>query len=78
MKSDAVIMNEAMKALNAALNPVEVEKFLVLINREKVDYVQWRENLWQGETLESLSEKAQRHFQNKKSGHEKKFPCLLG
>ena len=42
-----------------------------LINREKVDYVQWRENLWQGETLESLSEKAQRHFQNKKSGHEK-------
>ena len=62
MKSALVIMNEAMKALNAALNPVKVEKFLVLINREKVDYVQWRE---------SLSEKAQRHFQNKKSGHEK-------
>ena len=65
MKSDAVIMNEAMKALNAALNPVEVEKFLVLINREKVDYVQWRENLWQGETLESLSEKAQHHYNSK-------------
>jgi len=71
MKSDLVIMNEAMKALNAALNPVEAEKFLALINREKFDYVQWRENLWQGETLESLSEKAQRHYQNKKSGHEK-------
>jgi len=42
-----------------------------LIHREKLDYVQWRKNLWQGETLESLSEKAQRHFQNKKSGHEK-------
>jgi len=42
-----------------------------LIDREKFDYVQWRENLWQGEILESLSEKAQRHFQNKKSGHEK-------
>jgi|GEM_PF-3091799 len=40
-----------------------------LIHREKVDYVQWRE---------SLSEKAQRHFQNKKSGHEKKIPCLSG
>ncbi len=71
MKSDLVIMNEAMKALNAALNPVEAEKFLALINREKFDYVQWRENLWQGETLESLSEKAQRHYQNKKQSHEK-------
>lgn len=42
-----------------------------LINREKLDYVQWRENLWQGETLESLSEKAQCHYQNKKQSHEK-------
>lgn len=71
MKSDTVIMNEAMKALKTALSPVEIEKFLVLINREKADYVQWRENLWQGETLESLSEKAQRHYENKQDCHEK-------
>ncbi|MEZ5672067.1 MAG: hypothetical protein R3E08_06630 [Thiotrichaceae bacterium] len=42
MKSDAVIMNEAMRALNAILNPVEVEKFIILINREKADYMRWR------------------------------------
>lgn len=62
MKSDTLIMSEAMQALHAKLTPVEVEKFIVLLNREKFDYTKWRENLWQDETLESLSAKAQQHY----------------
>jgi hypothetical protein len=45
---------------------VEVEKFIVMLNREKFDYTRWRENLWQGETLESLSAKAQQHYNRQK------------
>ena len=62
MRTDTVIMSEAMQALHAALTPVEVEKFIVMLNREKFDYTRWRENLWQNETLESLSAKAQQHY----------------
>ena len=64
MKPDTLIINEAMSALNAVLNPVEIEKFITLINREKFDYTVWRENLWKNETLESLSHKAQTFYEN--------------
>jgi len=64
MKPDTLIINEAMSALNAVLNPVEIEKFITLINREKFDYTVWRENLWKNETLESLSQKAQLFYEN--------------
>jgi len=46
MKTDSVIMSEAMQALHTALTPVEVEKFVVMLNRDKFDYTRWRENLW--------------------------------
>jgi hypothetical protein len=65
-KSDATIMSEAMQALHSRLSPVEVEKFVVMLNREKFDYTQWRENLWQDETLESLSAKAQQFYRHEK------------
>jgi hypothetical protein len=67
MKTDSVIMSEAMQALHTALTPVEVEKFVVMLNRDKFDYTRWRENLWQNETLESLSDKAQAYYQSRVS-----------
>jgi hypothetical protein len=67
MKSDAIILNEAMAALGTRLNPVEIEKFIVLVNRNGFDYQQWRTRLWQEETLESLSRKAQTYYENKPS-----------
>jgi hypothetical protein len=66
MKTDTVIMSEAMRALHTALTPVEVERFIGILNREKFDYTRWRENLWQNETLESLSSKAQAHYARRK------------
>lgn len=67
MKSDAIILNEAMAALGARLNPVEIEKFIVLVNRNGFDYQKWRTHLWQEETLESLSRKAQTYYENKRA-----------
>ncbi len=64
MKTDTLIIQEAMKALHATLTPVEIERFIVMLNREQFDYTQWRENLWQDETLESLSCKAQAYYEN--------------
>jgi hypothetical protein len=31
----------------------------MLIKRDKFDYTQWQKNLWQNETVDSLSAKAQ-------------------
>jgi len=64
MKPDTLIMNEAMNVLHTVLNPVEIEKFITLINREKFDYTIWREHLWTEETLESLSQKVQLFYEN--------------
>ena len=66
MKSDNVIIDEGMKALSNKLNLVEVEKFIVLFKREGFDYTIWREKLWEGETVRTLSEKAQKYFNQKK------------
>jgi len=65
MKSDAIILNEAMAALGTRLNPVEIEKFIIMVNRNGFDYQQWRTHLWQEETLESLSSKAQQYYESK-------------
>ena len=65
MKSDAVIIHEAMEALSIKLNPVEIEKFIMIVNREGFDYTQWRKHLWLEETLESLSSKAQKYYEDK-------------
>jgi hypothetical protein len=37
------------------------------LNRDKFDYTHWRENLWQNETLESLSDMAQAYYQSRTS-----------
>lgn len=58
MRTDKVIKQEGFRALRERLDPVEVEKFLVLINREKFDYTKWRKNLFENMSIEELAEKA--------------------
>jgi hypothetical protein len=43
-----------MAALQQKLGIVEAEKFISIINREKIDYTRWRENLWPDKTLEEV------------------------
>ena len=35
---------------------VEAEKFISIINREKLDYTKWRQNLFEGMTLDEINE----------------------
>ena len=61
MRTDKEIKQEGFLALKQRLNPVEVERFLVLINREKFDYTKWRKNLFEDMTIEELAEKADKY-----------------
>lgn len=58
MRSDAIIKQEGFNALKEKLGPVEMERFIVLINREKFDYTKWRKSLFEGMTVEKLADAA--------------------
>lgn len=58
MKPDFEVRMDGMKALVHALGPVEAERFITLLNREKLDYTEWRKQQWLDETVASLAEKA--------------------
>jgi hypothetical protein len=45
-----------------------MERFISLVKRGNFDYTEWQRNLWQNETIESLTEKAQKNWE-KKYGH---------
>ena len=47
MSADSVIRHEGFKAIFSKLNPVEAERFLVIVNREGADYTKWRKYLWE-------------------------------
>lgn len=40
------------------LAPVEAERFIALINRERLDYTEWRKTQWENETVATLAERA--------------------
>ena len=67
MRTDAQIKLEGFQALAQKLDPVEVERFIVMINREKFDYTKWRENLFEGMTIEEISAAAEK-YSNEKYG----------
>ena len=58
MKTDAEIRSEGIRLLASGLGIVEAERFIVLMNRDRFDYTQWRKDQWQGETVKSLAEQA--------------------
>ena len=45
MRTDTEIEEEGMAALKGALEPVEVEKFFLLLRRETFDYKEWQRSL---------------------------------
>lgn len=60
MRTDTEIRHEGVAMLIKTLGPVEAERFIALINRERLDYTEWRKNQWLDETVASLAEKAKR------------------
>ena len=58
MKSDTAIKHEGFLALKKKLGAVDMERFIVLINREKTDYTKWRKNLFEDMSIENLASTA--------------------
>lgn len=55
MKSDTLVRIEGMDALVEKLDLVDAERFIALIRRDPFDYTRWRENLFEGMSIEELS-----------------------
>ncbi len=64
MKTDTMIKQEGFQALKSKLDTVEVERFIVLINREKFDYTKWRKNLFENMTIDEIADKAGKYSEN--------------
>ncbi len=60
MRADNIIKREGFTALAEKLDPVELERFIVLLNREKFDYTKWRKDLFEDMTIEQISEEAEK------------------
>ena len=72
MTPDAILLDAGMKALIEKLGRVNAERFVALTNRNRFDYTEWRQGLFEGMTLEELSREAMEYrktlepFRNKK------------
>ena len=64
MKTDSEIINSGVESIFSKLGNVDVERFIMLIKRDKFDYTEWQKKIWPDETVESLSEKAQRFWES--------------
>ena len=70
MKTDNEVINMGFDSIFAALGMVDAERFIMLIKRDKFDYTKWQTQLWQDETIESLSAKAQQAWDKEKLRYE--------
>jgi len=52
-------MNTSFNSIFSTLRMLTQNVFM-LLKRDKFDYTEWQKKLWQDETVESLSEKAQK------------------
>jgi len=60
--SNTVLMHTGMKILIEKLGNVNAERFISLIIREPFDYTNWQRNLFEGMSIEEISDDAMKHF----------------
>jgi len=65
MRPDSVIKTDGFNAIFDKLDIVEAERFITLINRDKLDYTKWRKKLWEDLSVEELSRRAMNHARKK-------------
>lgn len=58
MITDTEIRTSGLRILTENLGPVEAERFISLIQREPFDYTEWQKNLFEGKSIEEISEAA--------------------
>ena len=61
MRADSIIKQAGFQALREKLDIVELERFIVLLNRNKFDYTEWRKPLFEDVSLEQLALDAERY-----------------
>jgi hypothetical protein len=54
MKNDNVIKYEAMNILLKHLSPVDTERFIAMISKDKFNYTEWQKSLWNDKTIEEI------------------------
>ena len=59
---DTEIRISGIEVLNKALGPATALRFLTLLHREPTDYVEVSRRLLQGQTIEEIFERAQKHW----------------
>ncbi|MBS1249177.1 MAG: hypothetical protein MAG431_00750 [Chloroflexi bacterium] len=67
IKADAEIKVLGFEALSRHLGLVEAERFIALVQREKFDYTQWRQNLFAELSGEEISSQAMAFQRRKQS-----------
>jgi len=66
--TDSELKSKCFTILAEQVGSVEMERFIMLLNRDTFDYTEWRRNnLFQGETVDSLCDQIER-FQQTRSG----------
>ena len=58
MRTDTEIRHDGFSILFSQMEVVEAERFIALLQREKFDYTQWRQQLFKGLTIEEISARA--------------------
>ncbi len=57
MVSDNELTIRGMNLLKEKFGPVDAERFVYILVKDRFDYTEWQKNLFQGETVKSLGEK---------------------
>lgn len=58
MNSSAVLWDKGMRCLEKELGLVDAERFISMVNAERLDYTAWRQDQYEGVTVEELTKKA--------------------
>ncbi len=58
MRTDSEIRVLGFRALAQAMGTLEAERFVTLVLREPFDYTEWRQSLWEGQDVETISRAA--------------------
>ena len=67
--TDSELKSKCFTILAEQVGSVEMERFIMLLNRDTFDYTEWRKNnLFQGETVDSLCDQIEQ-FQAARPDH---------
>jgi len=64
MITDTEVKMKGFKALMESLGSIDTERFIALIQREPFDYTKWQRTLWEGQSVEEISRRAMKIYEN--------------